>query len=199
MIYSIVAYGDPILRKKALSIDNQYEGLDKLIGDMYETMYASHGVGLAAPQVGLSIRLFVIDTESVLRAFEENEKDGEENEFKGEVGIKCAFINAHLVTKKGDEWDYNEGCLSIPNIREDITRPDDITLEYLDENFKPHRKTFNGFTGRVIQHEYDHIEGILFTDHLKPLKKRLLKSKLEKISKGEVSVDYKMRFPLVKR
>lgn len=197
MIYSIVAYGDPVLRKKAVDIPKDYEGLEQLIADMYETMYASHGVGLAAPQIGKAIRLFVIDTASVLKAMADDPDD--DNEFKGETGIKCAFINAKAIKKNGPEWDYNEGCLSIPTIREDVTRPDEITLEYLDEEFKPQVKTFSGFTGRVIQHEYDHIEGILFTDHLKPLKKRLLKSKLDKISRGEVKVDYKMRFPLQKR
>ncbi len=197
MIYSIVAYGDPVLRKKASDISLDHEGLDKLIEDMYETMYASHGVGLAAPQIGKSIRLFIIDTESVLKAMAEDAEDV--NEFKGESGIKGAFINAQIIEKEGFEWDYNEGCLSIPTVREDVTRPDEITVQYFDENFKAHKRKFSGFTGRVIQHEYDHIEGILFTDHLKPLKKRLLKSKLDKISRGDVKVDYKMRFPMVKR
>jgi peptide deformylase len=197
MIHSIVAYGDPVLRKKANDISKDYSDLDKLIEDMFETMYASHGVGLAAPQIGKSIRLFVIDTESVLKTMADDPDD--DNEFKGETGMKGAFINARILNKDGVEWDYNEGCLSIPTVREDVTRPDEIIVEYLDEDFKPHKKKFSGFTGRVIQHEYDHIEGILFTDHLKPLKKRLLKSKLDKISRGEVKVDYKMRFPLVKR
>jgi peptide deformylase len=119
--------------------------------------------------------------------------------FAGEQGVKCAFINARILEMNGHEWEYNEGCLSIPTVREDVTRPDEITIEYLDEKLQSQRKTFTGFTGRVIQHEYDHIEGVLFTDHLKPLKKRLLKSKLDKISKGDVKVDYKMRFPLLKR
>jgi len=200
MIYPIVAYGDPVLRKRATDIDDTYDTLPKLIDDMYETMYSSSGVGIAAPQIGKSIRLFVVDTASVLERMNQLEEEDpeEENQFAGEKGIKQAFINAKKVKADGDEWVYNEGCLSIPNIREDVTRPDVITLEYLDENFKPHKKTFKGFTGRVIQHEYDHLEGILFTDLVKPLKKRLLKPKLDKISKGDVKVDYKMKFPLRK-
>ena len=197
MIYSIVAYGDPVLRKKAEDLAPDYDQLDKLIADMYETMYASHGVGLAAPQIGKPIRLFVIDTETVLNAMHNDADD--DQAFAGEQGVKCAFINARILEMNGHEWEYNEGCLSIPTVREDITRPDEITIEYLDEKLQSQRKTFTGFTGRVIQHEYDHIEGVLFTDHLKPLKKRLLKSKLDKISKGDVKVDYKMRFPLLKR
>ncbi len=195
MILPIVAYGDPVLRKVATDIDGPFEGMEKLLEDMFETMYNSSGVGLAAPQIGKSIRLFVIDTQQILEQLDEKDDD---HQFIGEKGIKQIFINAHISKKDGKEWDYNEGCLSIPTIREDINRPDEVTLSYLDKDFKPHKKTFKGFTGRVIQHEYDHIEGILFTDHLKPLKKRLLKSKLDKISRGEVKVDYKMRFPLKK-
>ena len=200
MIYPIVAYGDSVLKKVAVNIDETYKDLAKLIDDMYETMYSSSGVGIAAPQIGKSIRLFVVDTASVLSRMNQLEEEDpeEENQFHGETGIKQAFINAKKVETKGDDWVYNEGCLSIPNIREDITRPDIITLEYLDENFKPHKRTFKGFTGRVIQHEYDHLEGILFTDLVKPLKKRLLKPKLDKISRGDVKVDYKMKFPMKK-
>jgi peptide deformylase len=195
MILPIVAYGDPVLRKVAVKIDEHYQGLDKLLEDMFETLYNSSGVGLAAPQIGKSIRLFIIDTIQILEKLDEK---SEEHRFKGEKGIREIFINAYISKKDGNEWVYNEGCLSIPNIREDITRPDEITISYLDKDFKPHKKTFKGFTGRVIQHEYDHIEGILFTDHLKPLKKRMLKSKLDKISCGDVKVDYKMKFPLKK-
>jgi len=195
MILPIVAYGDPVLRRVSSKIDEHYEGLTKLIDDMFDTLYNSSGVGLAAPQIGKPIRLFIVDTEQILEKLDEKD---EEHRFRGEKGIKEIFINAYISQKNGKEWDYNEGCLSIPNIREDISRPDEITLSYLDEDFKPHKKTFKGFTGRVIQHEYDHIEGILFTDHLKPLKRRLLKSKLDKISRGEVKVDYKMKFPLKK-
>ena len=195
MILPIVAYGDPVLRKKAVDIQQGHPGLKELIDNMYETMYAASGIGLAAPQVGYSIRLFVVDNVAVLKNI--NEED-EENDFKGETGIKRVFINPRAVDKDGEPWLYNEGCLSIPKIREDIERPDEITLEYLDENFDSHRATFTGLSGRVIQHEYDHIEGILFTDLLKPLKKRLLKKKLENISKGLVEVDYKMKFPMKK-
>jgi peptide deformylase len=206
MIYPIVAYGDPVLRKKADDIAQDYLELPKLVADMFETMYASSGVGLAAPHIGKPIRLFVIDSAVVLQRLnekynsqEEEEDDDEDDDmFRGEVGVKKVFINPRQVNLAGDEWVYNEGCLSIPNVREDVTRPDEITLEYLDENFEPYVETFTGFTGRVIQHEYDHIEGILFTDRLKPLKKRLLKPRLEKISRGDVKVDYKMKFPLRK-
>ena len=195
MILPIVAYGDPVLRKKAAEIQPGDPGLKELIENMFETMYAASGIGLAAPQVGYSIRLFVIDNIAVLKNLNEEDED---NDFKGETGLKQVFINARSVDRDGDPWLYNEGCLSIPKIREDIERPDEITLEYLDEHFKPHRETFTGLAGRVIQHEYDHIEGILFTDLLKPLKKRLIKKKLENISKGLVDVDYKMKFPMKK-
>lgn len=195
MILPIVAYGDPVLRKKASDIKPDYPGLKQLIEDLFETMHAASGIGLAAPQVGHSIRLFIIDTVAVLKNLDEEDKN---HDFKGEKGVKQVFINARAVDKDGEPWLYNEGCLSIPKIREDIQRPDELTLEYLDENFTRHRKTFDGLAGRVIQHEYDHIDGILFTDHLKPLKRRLLKKKLENISKGMVEVDYRMKFPMKK-
>ena len=195
MILPILAYGDLILRKKAINIEESSEELEKLIDDMFETMYNSYGVGLAAPQIGKSIRLFVVDTKQILEKLDEKDED---HRFKGETGIEEVFINAHISKHNGHLWDYNEGCLSIPNIREDVKRHDEITISYLDIDFKKHTKTFTGFNGRVIQHEYDHLEGILFTDHLKPLKKRLLKSKLDKISRGDVKVDYKMKFPIKK-
>ncbi|MBA3648660.1 MAG: peptide deformylase [Chitinophagales bacterium] len=197
MIIPIIAYGDPLLRKKAAEIDKHYTGLQPFIEDMFETMYHANGVGLAAPQVGKSIRLFIVDSIQILKRLAE-QKDQSENDFKGEAGARQVFINAKTVHKDGEPWLYNEGCLSIPQIREDIERPDEITLEFFDENFVSHRQTFDGFTGRVIQHEYDHIDGILFTDHLKPLKRRLLKKKLENISRGMVDVDYKMKFPVRK-
>ncbi len=196
MILPIYAYGDPVLRKVAKEIDKDYSELQSIIENMWETMYNSSGVGLAAPQVGLSIRLFLVDSEYVLKKMDEKEDD--ENEFEGETGVKRVFINAKIHGREGEKWVYNEGCLSIPKIREDIRRPDEIDIEYFDENFVHHREKIDGFTARVIQHEYDHIEGILFTDLLKPLKKRMLKSKLDKISKGEIEVDYKMKFPLKK-
>ncbi|MBA3675170.1 MAG: peptide deformylase [Chitinophagaceae bacterium] len=193
MILPIIAYGDPVLRKKAAIINADFPGLKDLITDLFETMQAASGIGLAAPQVGYPIRLFIVDTIPVIKNLNEENKD---HDFKGEIGIKRIFINATSVDKNGDPWLYNEGCLSIPKIREDIERPDEITLEYSDENFIPHRESFDGLAGRVIQHEYDHIEGVLFTDHLKPLKRRLLKKKLENISKGIIEVDYKMKFPV---
>jgi peptide deformylase len=196
MILPIVAYGDGVLRRRASDITPEYEGLEQLISDMFETMYSASGIGLAAPQVGHSIRLFVVDTETALKHFEEDKE--EKNPFNGEEGIRRIFINAKAVNKNGSPFSYNEGCLSIPKIREDIDRPGEITIEYLDEKFQPHRETFKGLAGRVIQHEYDHIDGVLFIDYLKPLRKRLIKKKLESISKGEVEVDYKMKFPLRK-
>jgi len=192
MIYPIIAYGDPMLRKKTSEIKSDYSELAEIINNLFETMYNAHGVGLAAPQIGLPIRLFVIDTGQILNKDDESAKD---SDFYGEVGVKQVFINAKLINKKGGEWDFNEGCLSVPTIREDVTRPDEIHLRFYDENFLRRDEIYSGFNGRVIQHEYDHIEGILFTDHLKPLKKRLLKNRLLAISRGDVEVDYKMRFP----
>ena len=194
MILPIIAYGDSMLRKKAAEITADYSGLKQLIDDMQETMRSASGIGLAAPQVGKSIRLFIVDTVTALKHIRED-ADKKDNRFMNEEGIQRIFINAKQVHKNGSPWPYNEGCLSIPKIREDIERPDEITLEYFDENFQPHKETFTGLAGRVVQHEYDHIEGILFVDYLKPLKKRLLKKKLDNISKGIVDVDYKMKFP----
>ncbi len=191
MIFPIVAYGHPVLRKVATDIDPDYPGLPKLIEDMWETMYASAGVGLAAPQVNKPIRLFVVDTAQMFA----NMDDDEKKEFPDAPGIKSVFINAHIVELDGDEWPYNEGCLSIPKIREDILRQDTVTLEYQDENFDTITKTFTGLSARVIQHEYDHLEGKLFIDYISPLKRKLMKGKLTDISKGKISVDYKMLFP----
>jgi peptide deformylase len=191
MILSIVAYGAPVLRVVSKDITPDYPGLSKLIEDMWETMYASNGVGLAAPQINRDIRLFVIDSAQIFANQEEDEK----GKYPDEPGVKQVFINAHIKALNGKEWVYNEGCLSIPKIREDVLRHEEVTLEYVDENFVPHTKTFNGITARVILHEYDHIEGKLFIDYLKPLKRKLLKGKLDDISKGKVKVDYKMTFP----
>jgi peptide deformylase len=190
MILPIVAYGADVLRKKALDIEKDYPQLDKLIADMWETMYASNGVGLAAPQINKNIRLFVMDSAQIFEHQEEDEK----GTYPDEPGTKKVFINAHIVEFDGDDWSYNEGCLSIPKIREDIMRPEEVTVEYFDENFHPHTETFNGITARIIQHEYDHIEGKLFIDYLKPLKKKMLQGKLNDISKGKIKVDYKMVF-----
>ncbi|NNE77302.1 MAG: peptide deformylase [Pricia sp.] len=194
MILPIVAYGDPVLRKKGKEIPEDFPKLKELLENMWETMYNANGVGLAAPQVGVPIRLFIVDT----TPFADDEELSPE-ERKQLDGFKRAFINAKMEEEKGDEWPFNEGCLSIPDVREDVKRKDTITLTYVDENFKEHKETFEGLVARVIQHEYDHIEGILFTDKLSTLKKRILKSKLNNISKGKIEVDYRMRFPNLKK
>ncbi|GAA3597281.1 peptide deformylase [Flavivirga amylovorans] len=190
MILPIVAYGDPVLKKKGKDITKEYPKLDTLLDNMFETMYNAYGVGLAAPQIGLPIRLFLVDT----TPFAEDE-DLTEEEQKVLKGFKRVFINAKITKEEGDEWAFNEGCLSIPDVREDVFRKPKITVEYVDENFKPHTEVFDGLIARVIQHEYDHIEGVLFTDKLSSLKKRLIKGRLTNISKGKISVDYRMRFP----
>ena len=194
MILPIVAYGDPVLRKEGEDITPDYPALDGLISNMFETMYNAQGVGLAAPQIGLPIRLFVIDA----TPFSEDEdlSPEEQNELKE---FKKVFINARILEETGDSWIFNEGCLSIPDIREDVSRRSVVRLEYFDENFTRHEEEFSGLAARVIQHEYDHIDGILFTDKLSSLRKRLLKGKLANISKGKVRVDYKMRFPAAKK
>ena len=183
MILPIVAYGDPVLKKEAEEIDQDYPFLQDLIDNMFETMYNAEGVGLAAPQIGKSIRLFVIDASP----FEEEEP--------ALNGFKKVFINPIILEEEGKEWSFNEGCLSIPGIREDVSRKPKITIEYYDREFNLLEETYDGLAARIIQHEYDHIEGILFTDLINPLKRRLLKSKLNNISKGNVRVSYKMRFP----
>lgn len=194
MVLPIIAYGDPVLRKKGKEISKDYPKLDELIQNMWDTMYYAYGVGIAAPQVGLPIRLFVVDA----TPFSEDEEltEEEKTELKN---LKKVFINPKIIKEEGDEWAFNEGCLSIPDIREDVFRPSDITIEYFDENFEKHTDTFTGLSARVIQHEYDHIEGILFTDKLSSLKKRLIKGKLANISKGKINVDYRMRFPEIKK
>lgn len=182
MIHPIVAYGDPVLKKKAAEIPRDYPGLDRLVADMYETMYNARGVGLAAPQIGLSLRLFVTDG----APFEEEEvKD-----------FRQVFINAKILEEDGEEWKFNEGCLSIPQIREDISRLETIRIRYYDAAWELREETFEGLAARIIQHEYDHIEGVLFVDKLTPLRKRLLKNRLLDISKGNVDADYKMKFHL---
>lgn len=191
MILPIVAYGAPVLRTVCKDITPDYPQLGKLIEDMWETMYASSGVGLAAPQVNRDIRIFVIDSTQVFSGMEGDEKQ----KYPDAPGVKQVFINAHIEALEGEEWAYNEGCLSIPKIREDIYRNEEVTLSYVDELFQPHTRTFNGITARVILHEYDHIEGKLFIDYLKPLKRRMIKGKLDDISKGKISVDYRMSFP----
>ena len=185
MIYPITAYGDPVLKEEAQDVPQDYPDLKELVDDMFTTMYHAHGVGLAAPQISKSIRLFVIDSEPMM-----------DDEDKGK-GVKKAFINPEIVAEDGEEWGFEEGCLSIPGVREVVYRPERIVIRYFDEEWNEHEDAYDGMTARVIQHEYDHIEGILFTDHLNGLKKRLIKSKLAKISKGDVDADYKMKFPLL--
>ncbi|QAA80762.1 peptide deformylase [Aequorivita sp. H23M31] len=194
MVLPIVAYGDPVLRKQTETITKDFPKLDELIENMFETMYEARGIGLAAPQVGVPVRLFIVDA----TIFEDDEDlSEEEREFVST--FKRIFINAQITEESGDEWAFNEGCLSIPDVREDVFRQPHITIEYEDENFKKHKETFTGIVARIVQHEYDHIEGILFTDKLSPLKKRLIKGKLANISKGKIDVDYRMRFPLTKK
>ncbi|RDY60987.1 peptide deformylase [Flagellimonas nanhaiensis] len=194
MILPIIAYGDSVLRKVGKDITQEYPKLDELISNMWDTMYNAHGVGLAAPQIGLPIRLFLVDTTPFA-----DDEELEEKEQEALNGFKKVFINAKIEEENGEGWNFNEGCLSIPDIREDVKRKPEITISYLDEDFKEHTETYDGLLARVIQHEYDHIQGVLFTDKLSSLKKRLLKSRLEKISKGKINVDYKMRFPNIKK
>ncbi|WP_053992218.1 peptide deformylase [Mangrovimonas sp. TPBH4] len=194
MILPIVAYGDAVLRKMGENITQDYPQLDTLIANMYETMYGAYGVGLAAPQIGLPIRLFIVDTEPFAEdeAFTPEEQEQLKN-------FKRTFINAEILEEEGEEWAFNEGCLSIPDVREDVFRKPKIKIQYQDENFETKVEEFDGLIARVIQHEYDHIDGVLFTDKLSSLKKRLIKGKLANISKGKIRVDYKMRFPLLKK
>ncbi|MEY4050320.1 MAG: hypothetical protein RL262_1154 [Bacteroidota bacterium] len=187
MILPIVAYGAAILRKVSPPIEADYPGLALLIEDMWETMYESNGVGLAAPQINKNIRLFVMDSAQIFANREE-----EDEVYPDAPGIKKVFINAKVLETGGNDWVYNEGCLSIPKIREDITRAETVTLSYMDENFKSYTETFNGMTARIILHEYDHIDGKLFIDYLKPLRRKILQGKLNDISKGNTRVDYKM-------
>lgn len=181
MILPIYAYGSPVLRKKCSDINSDYVNLKELIENMYETMYDSHGIGLAAPQIGLPIRLFIVD--------------GSPIEDINPPDFKQTFINPVIIEEWGDEWKYEEGCLSIPTVRENVSRKPELKIRFLDENFKQHEKTFDGMAARIIQHEYDHIEGKLFIDKISPLRRNLLKGKLNNISLGRVEHDYKMRFP----
>jgi peptide deformylase len=190
MILPIVAYGHPVLREVAKPIGPDYPQLDKLIEDMWETMYGSNGVGLAAPQVNRAIRLFVVDSTQIF----DNMDEEDQVDYPDKPGLKQVFINARIISLNGEEWSYNEGCLSIPKIREDIVRNEEVVIEYQDENFNSYTKTFNGITARVILHEYDHIEGKLFIDRISLLKRKLIKGKLDDISRGKVRVDYRMMF-----
>lgn len=190
MTLPIVAFGNPVLRKIAENITPEYPDLKKFIDDMWETMYTSKGVGLAAPQVNRAIRLFVMDSKQIF----ENQEDEDKGKYDDEPGIRKIFINPKVIELSGKEWPYNEGCLSIPKIREDVFRPEAVLIEYLDSTFQPKKELYTGLTARIIQHEYDHLEGKLFIDYLKPLRKKMLQSKINDISKGKVRVDYKMSF-----
>jgi len=182
MILPIYAYGQPVLKKVGREIDKDYEGLEQLLSDMWETMYNAHGVGLAAPQIGKDIRLFLVDTVQM------------QEEGKEDLGMKKVFINAKITEETGDSWKYEEGCLSIPDVRGNVSRQANIVIEYYDEKFKKHIETYSGLNARVIQHEYDHIEGILFTEKLMPLRKRRVKRSLERIKNGQIESGYRMRF-----
>lgn len=196
MILPIVAYGDPVLKVEGVEIEKDYEGLKELLDNMWETMYNAQGVGLAAPQIGKSIRLFIVDASP----FADDEEEGEPDpKAAGLADFRKVFINPIIEEEEGEEWAFQEGCLSIPGIREDVYRKEKITITYFDENFEFHEDTFDGYAARIIQHEYDHVDGILFTDHLSALKKRLLTKKLGNISKGIVDINYRMKFPLSKR
>ena len=195
MILPIVAYGDPVLRKECQEVDADYPGLKQLLSDMWETMYAAGGVGLAAPQIGKDIRIFIIDPSPFAQDLDEVEDEEERAELEGLIGLKKTFINPIIVEENGDKWGFEEGCLSIPGIREEVVRKSRLTIEYYNEDFELIEETYDGLAARVIQHEYDHVEGILFTDLLAPLKKRFLQRKLSNISKGNVKANYRMRFP----
>lgn len=186
MILPVYAYGQPVLKEVGKEIDKDYPDLGKLLDNMWETMYHASGVGIAAPQIGRSIRLFLVDT---VQMMEEGEED---------KGIKRAFLNAKKIEEGGENWAYEEGCLSIPNVKGDVVRPAQIKLSWQDENFETHEEVFTGLNARVIQHEYDHIDGLLFTEKLKPVKRRMVRRKLENIKKGKVSADYKLKFALKK-
>jgi peptide deformylase len=195
MILPIVAYGTPVLRKVAMDIPKDYPHLQQFIADLFETMYASSGVGIAAPQVGKSLRIFVVDTSPFVNGDRDDTDEYSDEERELLKNLKKVFINAKLVKEEGEEWVFNEGCLSIPKIREDVYRKPKIRIQYYDEQFNFFDETYEGIAARVIQHEYDHIEGKLFTDRINPLRRRLLTGKLNDISKGKVSVTYKMQFP----
>ncbi len=190
MILPIVAFGNSILRKVAADITLDYAGLQQLIADMWETMYASNGVGLAAPQIDKSIRLFIVDSKQVVDSMDDEERAA----YTNDLGVKSVFINAKILSLKGKPWTYNEGCLSIPKIREDVDRKETVELSYMNEHFEPIVQIFQGISARIILHEYDHIEGKLFIDHISSFKRRLLKNKLEDISKGKIEVAYRMLF-----
>jgi len=182
MIYPIVVFGDPVLRKKTVDIEKDSIDIKALASDMFETMESANGIGIAAPQIGKALRIFVVDGTKL-----EDEE--------GMDDFRKVFVNPHIIDETGDEWKFEEGCLSIPGLREDVSRNENVTIKYFDENWEPHEDTFDGMKARIVQHEYDHIEGILFTDHVSPLKKRLIKGKLANISKGKFKADYRTKLP----
>lgn len=193
MILPVVAYGDPLLKKEAIEIDKSYPELSTLIENMFDTMYQASGIGLAAPQIGLGIRLFIVDGTPFAEDAETDPKA------VGMEDFKKVFINPIIEEEQGEKWGFKEGCLSIPTIREEIFRKEIVTISYYDENWNLKEETFDGYRARIVQHEYDHIDGVLFTDHLSPLKKRLLTKRLQNISKGDVEADYRMKFPAKKK
>lgn len=196
MILPIIAYGDAVLKKKAADIPKDYPNLQQVIANMFDTMHNAKGVGLAAPQVGLSIRLFVVDASPYAEDKDEDDDAEDKKEKKELMNFKKVFINAQIIEEDGTKWKFNEGCLSIPSIREDVERKPNLRIKYVDENFVPHEEEYDGVRARIIQHEYDHIDGILFVDRINPLRKSLLKRKLADISKGLVEVSYKMKFSI---
>ena len=195
MILPIIAYGDPVLKRMADEIEENYEGLNALIDDMYETMYNAQGVGLAAPQIGKSIRLFIVDGSPFA---EREEGDEPDPRAEGMENFKQVFINPIIEEEHGESWGFHEGCLSIPKIREEVQRKSKVRITYYDRDWNFKDEVYDGFSARIIQHEYDHVEGVLFTDKISPLKRKLLAKKLTNISKGIVDVDYKMKFPIKK-
>ncbi|GAB5539110.1 MAG: peptide deformylase [Salibacteraceae bacterium] len=196
MILPIVAYGDPVLKQEAEEIESDYPNLRELISNMYETMYNANGVGLAAPQIGKSIRVFIVDTSPFVDGNDGEKDDVFSPEEREQLRtLKKTFINPIILEEEGEKWAFSEGCLSIPGINEDVFRQPDVLIEYYDENFELREEKYSGLAARVIQHEYDHIEGILFTDHLNPLRKQLLKKRLNEISRGKTNAKYKMKFP----
>ena len=199
MVLPIVVYGDPVLRKKCEDITKEYPNLPQIIKDMYETMYEANGVGIAAPQVGKAIRVFLVDASPFAEVDEDEEPEFTKEEMEQMNGFKKTFINARMIEEVGEEWKFSEGCLSIPKIREDVLRKPTITIEYYDEQFKKHTETYDGVIARVIQHEYDHIEGILFTDKINPFKRKLISGKLTDITKGKFRADYRTRVYQAKR
>ena len=196
MILPILAYGDPILKKESEEIDETYTDLETLIKDMFETMYRAKGVGLAAPQIGRNIRLFIVDGSPFA---EKEEGEDDDPRALGIENFKKVFINPIIEEEEGEEWSFQEGCLSIPKIRENVSRKSDIVISYYDENWELKEERYSGYAARIIQHEYDHIEGVLFTDYLSPLKRKLLKKKLNNITNGLIEIDYKMSFPKISK